>query len=148
MLRGLFGRLVQWWCRPYRIYSPDGELYLVRYVLFRTGPFGVFIHHIVLSDLDRDLHDHPWNFWAMVLWGPGYIEHQPTGKVWCPRWRLRHKYAWERHRVELVQDLVSGCPQGVWTLFVRQRRTREWGFDTPEGWVPHHQYRREGRTTV
>jgi hypothetical protein len=41
---------------------------------------GVKLHHILRSDDDRDLHDHPWSFLSIVLKG-GYWEHTPTD---CP----------------------------------------------------------------
>ena len=47
----------------------DGEemLYLRRWYLFRCRWFSVRLHHIVLPDVDRWPHDHPWPFVAIVL---------------------------------------------------------------------------------
>ncbi len=48
--------------------------YLHRWYVFRTDRIGLFIHKFVRSDEDRALHDHPWSFLVIPLWG-GYIEH-------------------------------------------------------------------------
>lgn len=48
--------------------------YLHRWYVFRTERMGLFIHKFVRSDEDRALHDHPWSFFVIPLWG-GYIEH-------------------------------------------------------------------------
>src|SRR4051794_35856733 len=51
-----------------------GDLYLTRYIIFRFGNIGMFIHKIWRPDNDRHLHDHPWErFDAFILKG-GYTE--------------------------------------------------------------------------
>jgi hypothetical protein len=61
------------------IRNDDGDVYMVRRA-FNTPLGGVKLHHILRSDDDRDLHDHPWSFLSIVLKG-GYWEHTPTD---CP----------------------------------------------------------------
>jgi hypothetical protein len=161
----------------------------------------------VRSDEDRALHDHPWSFLVIPIWG-GYIEHsdveaprvtQPIpapirthgcANFWydhgCPReigtdirvelnsgraaifrlfnieqavgvtwswydfsfvryvdeparipvrrrvWPIisaRYRGTDYRHRVELINNRPS------WSLFVRFRKVREWGFWLPTGFV-------------
>lgn len=65
--------------------SPDGsEIYMYRYWLFNKIdanhkrkyewiPFSIRIHHIVQPDLDRHLHDHPFNARTWIMRG-GYTE--------------------------------------------------------------------------
>lgn len=51
---------------------------LIRRVLFRVPRFGIYLHHLLRSDYDRALHDHPWPFISIVLRG-GYWEiHDQT----------------------------------------------------------------------
>lgn len=54
----------------------DGKAYLVRYSLrwFSCKWWAVKVHNILLSD-DACLHDHPWHFLSIILWG-GYLEHR------------------------------------------------------------------------
>ena len=57
------------------IENEAGDPYLVRWSL-DAGRFGsVKLHHILRSDDDRDLHDHPWSFVSVILRG-GYWEHR------------------------------------------------------------------------
>lgn len=59
------------------VYAPgDGlpsVLYMKRWRLIHRKWFGVRIHHIVRSDGDRELHDHPFSFVSFILKG-GYWE--------------------------------------------------------------------------
>ena len=55
----------------------DKKPYLERYYLFlrdrKNFPFNIFLHKFLKSD-SEDLHDHPWNFISIILWG-GYWEY-------------------------------------------------------------------------
>lgn len=61
------------------IRNDDGVPYMVRRAI-NTRFGGVKLHHILRSDDDRDLHDHPWSFLSIILWG-GYWEHRERD---CP----------------------------------------------------------------
>lgn len=50
-----------------------GSLYMRRWRFISTPWFGVRLHHIVRSDNDRELHDHPFTFLSFILAG-GYFE--------------------------------------------------------------------------
>lgn len=51
-------------------------VYMRRWILHT--PFGdLRLHHILRSDHDRDLHDHPFDFWTFLLTG-GYTEWLPA----------------------------------------------------------------------
>lgn len=134
------------------IHNFQGDPYLVRWTLFSCRAFGIFIHQILRSDDDRDLHDHPWPFWTFILKGR-YTEYVPMdspplwnyyrsstrnecemslkSKVCGPGTLVRHK-AEDCHRLELDKP--------VWTLFIHGRRCREWGFHTPDGWIDWRTY--------
>ena len=57
----------------------SNEPYLVRWYLFlkdrKNFPFNVTLHKVLKSD-EPVLHDHPWNWGAIILKG-GYYEHIP-----------------------------------------------------------------------
>jgi hypothetical protein len=67
------------------LYRDDGTPYMLRYWLFNPIdpvtwkrkysfiPFSLRIHHILAADLDRHLHDHPFNARVWILRG-GYDE--------------------------------------------------------------------------
>lgn len=111
------------------IINCDKDPYLIRWYMFRTKPFAIFLHKFVKSDEDRALHDHPWCFIVIPIW-MGYIEYSKAGKtrVW-PIWSTAYRDCCYQHRVELINDNPS------WSIFIRFRRQREWGFWPKEGFV-------------
>lgn len=106
----------------------EGDLYMRRW---RIGPKswpGLRLHHIVRSDRDRELHDHPFWFVSIMLRG-SYTEHLHDGTVTtysAPR--ILFRSAMTLHRLELESP--------VWTLVFRGAYRREWGFMTRLGWIP------------
>lgn len=147
------------------IVNCERDPYLHRWFLIRLPWFGVFIHKFVRSDEDRALHDHPWSFIVIPLWG-GYIEHSerrirelritdafplresyvdekgvrravpldpdamaPVRRRVRPLISTRYRPAEYRHRVELIDGRPS------WSLFIRFRKRREWGFWEKTGFV-------------
>ena len=118
-------RRVIWSCR-----SARGPL-LTRYYLILTRRVAVYLHHLHVSDEDRALHDHPWSFVTWLI-GGGYYEHTPAGRCWRRRGSVLWRPAESRHRLELTRP--------TWTLVVRFRRRREWGFWLPSGWMDWKTY--------
>jgi hypothetical protein len=124
---------------------------LVRYFLIQTRWFAVFLHKLCASDEDRALHDHPWSF-VTFLFHRGYwehceeqsLDHDTLGWVQTAtpvrRWRRRFSILWRpaewRHRLELKH-------QPTWTLVLRLRRRRVWGFFTKDGWLDWRSYGKE-----
>jgi hypothetical protein len=123
--------------KPFRfvITRNDGDVYLVRYNLFQCRWFTVKFHKILKSD-DACLHDHPWAFMSLILWG-GYVEHvedekgRKTSKIYHPLNLLLRK-AKHRHRLEIHQP--------CYTLVITLNRVRQWGFWTRSGWVEWFKY--------
>lgn len=139
---------------PYTNIIVDGKLYMERYWLFNpypdTGgsgadrsrwqfPISIRLHHIVLPDPDRDLHDHPWNARTFILRGE-YTEIRPH-KIFGGYWDALlpfllpegSKYVrrtgttaalqfGEYHRITAVSE------GGVWTLFMTGKYCGTWGF--------------------
>ena len=53
--------------------------YLIRYTLFTCKYFSIKIHKILISD-PSDMHDHPWDYISIILWGGYYEETLITEK--------------------------------------------------------------------
>jgi hypothetical protein len=109
----------------------DGSPYLTRWDVLgnRFGPGRkLFLHLFHRSDADEALHDHPWDFWSLILAG-GYWEHTDAGRRWHGPLRLLRRPATWKHRVEI--------PAGrrAWTLLWTSEKRRSWGFHCPGGWV-------------
>jgi hypothetical protein len=91
--------------------------YMERWILdFKL--FSLRLHHWRFGDDPRAHHDHPWNFWVLVLWG-SYVDVSPEGRELMPRWSLRYRKAEHQHTVE-----TNGC----WTFLICGPEKREWGF--------------------
>lgn len=116
---------------PHKSIGLNGSEYMRRYFVLGSRGDGdsrrsVRIHHIMRSDDARALHDHPWGFITIGLWG-SYTEIRPssTRTVRAP-WIIVH-------RAEDLHRLVLDRP--VWTLVFTGRRTRDWGFMVGDEWV-------------
>ena len=115
----------------------DNDDYLLRYYIFmkdrdQTFPFNIFIHKFLKSDPD-DLHDHPWGFFTLILWG-GYWEYTTDGKFWRPPGYFNMVDSSWTHRVELKKN--TPC----WTLFIPFQNNRKWGFYKNNEWIESDQY--------
>jgi hypothetical protein len=118
------------WITKRIISRKDKEKYLVRYTILNTKWWSLKIHNILLSD-DDCMHDHPWKFYSLILWG-GYVEHSENGaKIYHPG-NFLVRPAEFKHRLQIFQP--------CWTLVITFKKTRNWGFWTPRGFVHHKDY--------
>ena len=99
--------------------------------LFSMPWGGIRLHHILRSDNDRHLHDHPWDFVSILL-SSGYTEHTVNGSKYWPRFSIIKKKAEDRHRLELQNP--------IWTLVFTKPKRRDWGFWTENGFVHWRNY--------
>jgi len=127
----------------------EKEPYLERYyVLFKervTFPYNIFLHKFLKSDPD-DVHDHPWNYFTIILKG-GYYEwiaqFDDQGKktsevrVWRGAGSFRRGNTHTFHRIELKEGVTP------WTLFFVGPKKREWGFLVNNKWIHYEQYLNE-----
>lgn len=105
------------------------EPYLIRYFLWAPrdkSKSRLYLHHILRSDHDKALHDHPWSFKSLILWG-GYWEHSLSGKKWYGPGSILKRPARFRHRLEVERS--------AWTIVFCGPKEREWGF-----WTGRHSW--------
>jgi hypothetical protein len=142
------------------LHRADGRVYLDRWGI-STRLFGVYLHRMAAPDPGRDLHDHPWPFWSLILRG-GYVEERarvteaavfaaladrwPTG---CTRGVVERRKAFTVRGLRLGEchRIVELLAPKVWTLVVRGAtradragERRLWGFYLPSGWVDEATY--------
>lgn len=133
------------------------------FVIPKNRFFNIYLHHILRSDDDRALHDHPWWNVSILLKGM-YIEHvAERPDLWAQGYRrttqkirkagfrgIVFRTAEAIHRIELYYNYVfadasplhtlQGLPikvtgiDTVWSLFITGPKIREWGFWCPKGW--------------
>jgi hypothetical protein len=133
---------------PYSPIIKGGRLYMDRYWLFNaypdTGesgadrkrwrfPISVRVHHIMLPDQDRDLHDHPWNARTILLRG-GYVEEREGQSITRLTGDTAPLRFGEYHRITQL------TPGGAWTLFITGRYRGTWGFKVNGAKVPWREY--------
>ena len=119
--------------------SEENGPYMVRYKVFRCRWFKIFLHHILRSDEDEELHDHPWNFVSLILW-EGYHEiNSRPGLPGVPDWprRIRAMNV-VRHRAADAHRLILDRP--AWTLVAVTGKNRHWGFWAKDGWLPYEKF--------
>ena len=134
------------------------EPYLIRYYMLFVDrndnggfPFNIFIHKFIIGD-DADKHDHPWNFFTLILSGGYYEEYEKIvegRKITLTEFRypgfFQYVKSTHTHRVILPEN------KGCWTLFIPFKKNREWGFwrtisntseigEKKKEWVPAKQY--------
>ncbi len=119
-----------------------GNLVFRRWLLLRTPWFSVFLHGMYDERGDRDAHchDHPWDFWSLVLWG-GYFEVQHDTNQHRYRVRrpgsLSYMPAADRyHRILQLRKKKS------FSLVFARPANRMWGYWTQDGWIDNVEYRR------
>lgn len=115
--------------------------YMRRWWISKPDGSSIRIHNILRSDDDPFMHDHPFSFTSIILWG-SYTEvmsGSPTDH------RLSHASFLER-KLFSVAKRPAAIPhliwvdKPVWTLVFAEPKEREWGFLTSDGWIHHSQY--------
>lgn len=109
-----------------RVIGSTHDPLLFRWILLRTPWLCIYIHKLCRSDHDRALHDHPWSFVSVVLWG-AYLEVTERCVIWREMFSVAYRPAAWRHRV-VIEDRAKPA----WTLVFVGPQTRNWGF-WPEG---------------
>jgi hypothetical protein len=131
------------WRWRFDIANREGDVYLTRFRFPLLFGWAILLHVMRRPDEDRCLHDHPWWFLTLVLWG-GYVEEVDDteagrapgdGRVIGTQWNrpgmLLYRSAEHTHR-------IAALPKGrAVTLVLRGPKVRLWGFRNGKGdWRP------------
>lgn len=141
MIEELLSRFASWYGkRPNwgRTIGRQGDPYLHRFKLLRwpragTSRYALFLHNIVRSDADLELHDHPFQWSLSFVLVSGYIEQRLIKGEVVVRdvkpFRFNYIHGTTFHRLSLRDGHMP-----TWTLFLHGPRTKTWGFlDTVTG---------------
>lgn len=109
----------------------DSEVYLKRWRL-ETPWFSIRLHHWFHSDDNRNTHDHPWNFYTLILKG-SYLDESPSGTQKVSAGHIYYRSAEHAHWVHLNKGRV-------WTLVLTGPKVRRWGFWIKGKWTKAYKY--------
>jgi hypothetical protein len=121
--------------RPHFYIGGSERPYMLRwYLIPRNRWLNLYLHKFMRDDDDRALHDHPWWFVSIMLWGQ-YTEVLAQGTAGSVRGVGDIAYRPAEHRHRVVLDERDGKPVPAWTLVITGPKSREWGFWCPKGFV-------------
>lgn len=132
----------------------DNQVYLNRWGLAHDRIGGVLLHKMEAPDPGVDLHDHPWWFVSIILWG-GYTEQRapireaplfakladayPDG---CTRGVVeqRHWLSAQVMRLDECHTITDLTRRTSWSIVFKGPRRRSWGFYMPDGYLSEREY--------
>jgi len=125
----------------YRPEYPGAEPspYLERYYIIKSPFCELMIHRFHQGDRG-DIHDHPWYSFGWIL-RHGYREHvKNTDGTVSVFERRRGNFGARNANAFHKVELRPGEAGKVLTLFGTGKRTRNWGFQTSNGWIDWETY--------
>lgn len=141
------------------IRSKAGALHFQRYAIFETSLVSLYIHRIFKADEDRYMHNHPWNFLTMILWGSyvalesgeqSALSLQLNGPDVVAKGPGSVSYM-DRDHFHRILSIRSGP---VTTLFLAFGKKKPWGYlvhpstTIPYAFVDSQTYREEKNKNV
>lgn len=115
---------------------PEHGIYLERWKSLQNDGSGYYAHVMHRSDVDLELHDHPFDNATILLEGE-WLEHLPQGQLLHVRpGDCVIRSAADAHRLELIDGPTK-------SLFYRGPKIREWGFYAESGWVHNQAFFRQ-----
>lgn len=124
------------------IMSKAGVLHFRRWRILSTPWFGVYIHRIYKADDDKYLHDHPWDYWSMVLTGSYNEETETSPRPGHGKENMLVPGSCNSRRGEQFHKIKSLNSKSVTTLFITGKRRRDWGYKVGKYWVHNEYYRK------
>lgn len=122
------------------IKSREGVVHFRRWRIIATPWFSLYIHGIYKADEDRHMHDHPWRYASLVL--SGSFSEMSLHADGTERITVLTPGSFVMRQAEQFHMIKELHTPRVITLFFTGRRSREWGYNTEQGWVDHITYRK------
>ncbi len=113
--------------KPYIIGRNDNPYIHRWFIIPRNKFFNIYLHHILQSDVDFALHDHPSFNISIILRGR-YVEIFKEYKTIRYIGDVVFRRAKTAHRLKLSDH------DDAWSLWISGPKYREWGFHCPSGW--------------
>jgi hypothetical protein len=121
----------------------EGNLHFQRYQILKTPWFSICIHRIFQHDKDPFCHDHPWDFWSLILKGcyteETVLKNDEGSFIYS--YRKRSPFSFKYHQAEDFHKLAVVVKGPVTTLVILKPRKRAWGYHLPSS--KYKEYRGE-----
>ena len=127
-------RIVRYYSEKEKVHFSKYAPYLIRWTLFSCKYFSLKLHHTLISD-EADLHDHPWNYLTLILWG-GYWEEtlfDADSKSISTKMKFYRPLSLLFRRGDEPHRLMLQPGKTCWTLVFTSRKWRDWGFINKKG---------------
>jgi hypothetical protein len=121
------------------IKSKEGVIHFKRWQLLKTPWFSIYIHGIYKADEDAHLHDHPWDYYSMSIYGR-FIEKN-KGAIKC-NYLYVSTFKLISRKAEQFHTIHKLLTKSVYTFFIAKNRRRDWGYDVNGEWIDHKTYRK------
>lgn len=119
---------------PSQVLGKQDDDYLHRWYVERSRERGnVYLHRTLRSDVDYEMHDHPWDNVTIALTDLAEELQTADGRavIQRPAGSIIFRKATDRHRLIVAEP--------SWTLFLTGPKVREWGFLMGNGSWMHNQ---------
>ena len=121
------------------IKSKTGEIHFRRWRFIETRWFSVYLHGIYKADEDKHMHDHPWDFTSLVLYG--YYSEKLRASDGKSDSNVRHPWSIARRKAEQFHMIEKLWTKKVFTIVITGKRRREWGYNVDGWWIDNVSYR-------
>lgn len=137
----------------------DGRVYLDRWGFGHERIGRMLVHRMTAPDPGIDLHDHPWWFVTIPLWG-GYVEQRANIREaadlaviaeaypnTCTRGVVEERRPFRPRlmRLDECHTITRLRRPTCWTLVIGGPRRRRWGFYLTSGYMTEAEYDRTVR---
>ena len=106
--------------------NPKGEPSRIRWRLLHTPWFGIYIHKWNKPDPRPTLHNHPWNFISIILWGR-YAESRHDYSMGVGN-RFDVVKRWINIKGRSDFHTVIGVIKPTWSLMFVGKTHQDWGY--------------------
>ena len=126
------------------IKSKLGELHFKRWKLFSLKKYNVYLHAIYKADEDLYLHNHPWDYTSIILYGTFVekVRSNNLGEIVKYRYNHLHFGSVVKRKSNIFHKIVRLESEVVYSLFITTKNHDTWGYDVDNKFVDSETFRK------